>query len=366
SDVETTDKQRETALQSQVLIVEILEIMTKVGRKWKYKAIDNRNNRFILQTSIEPRDLPVTFKVGKKYILPVIMNKVGKVGNLDEKHIELIEDYTEGLTSTVPPEEQGGGKEQIDKITENDKAYHEQAQQLKEYADKPINDRNKKKNDLLDKLPKPPANDKPKSVGQHPTAIEPEGSQLVVEYVEGSDRNPIKTEVFEGEIIKPPASLLAYLPPIKEVKAYFDYIQEFKKSILDKKDIQVIGKNTHICRSGWEKFVNVFRLDHWIVSTKKEITRQHLQSFKWEKSVQPWIKIPDRDEWLDGIQYTVVVAMKSLTGSVTQGIGLVQQYEGGRDDRKEHDILAHAETRAFNRACSKIIGLGEVSAEEVQ
>ena len=365
SDIETTEKEREKASESQVLIIEMLQIINKQEgmRKWKYKVKDNRFREFIMQTTIEPRDLPVTFKIGKKYMVPISFNKSMKVGNIDSKHIELIEDYTEGLTSTVPPEEQGGGKEQIDKITENDKGMMsiEKKEKAKLQLDKEIREQF-----LADDIPVPPADDKPSNVKANNTNVITEGSQLVVEYVEGSDRNPIKTEVFEGEIIKPPASLLAYLPPIKEVKAYFDYIQEFKKSILDKKDIQVIGKNTHICRSGWEKFVNVFRLDHWIVSTKKEITRQHLQSFKWEKSVQPWIKIPDRDEWLDGIQYTVVVAMKSLTGSVTQGIGLVQQYEGGRDDRKEHDILAHAETRAFNRACSKIIGLGEVSAEEVQ
>ncbi|KKL87383.1 hypothetical protein LCGC14_1935220, partial [marine sediment metagenome] len=79
-----------------------------------------RFREFIMQTTIEPRDLPVTFKIGKKYMVPISFNKSMKVGNIDSKHIELIEDYTEGLTSTVPPEEQGGTKEQIAKITMND------------------------------------------------------------------------------------------------------------------------------------------------------------------------------------------------------------------------------------------------------
>ena len=178
------------------------------------------------------------------------------------------------------------------------------------------------------------------------------------------------TEIIEdpkGEIVKieTSSSLLAYLPPIEEAKAYFKYLQDFKLSVLDKTDVILIQGNLHIKRSGWEKFVNVFRLDHWIVSTKKETTLQHLIVTKkvWEKGNK--VKKIVKDEWLEGIQYTVVVAMKSLTGSTTQGIGLVQQYEGGREDRKEHDILTHAETRAFNRACSKIVGLGEVSAEEM-
>ena len=172
-------------------------------------------------------------------------------------------------------------------------------------------------------------------------------------------------EVYEGEIIKSPSSLLAYLPPIEEAKAYFKYLQDFKLSVLDKTDVILIKGNLHIKRSGWEKFVNVFRLDHRIISTKKEITKQHLVTYKKIRKLGNNIKVIDKDEWLDGIQYTVIVEMKSLTGSTTQGIGLVQQYEGGREDRKEHDILTHAETRAFNRACSKIVGLGEVSAEEM-
>ena len=301
--VEPTSKETEEAREIEQLQLRVLEYRGKVGLKYKYLCVNMESNeRLILQTE----EAGIGFEMNKDYLVPVLRSK-----KKDQKFRNLADNYLDLISEFEIPE-----SNLLDGATEW----------------------------------KPSENIPVVTVDDSPSEIESEGSSVVE---------------FKGDIIKSPASLLSFLPPIKEAKEYFNYIQEFKKSILDKSDIQKIGDKSHICRSGWEKFVNVFRLEHWIVSTKKEITNQHLQTFKWDKTVQPWIKIPDRDEWLDGIQYTVIVAMKSLTGSMTQGVGLVQQYEGGRADRKEHDIIAHAETRAFNRACSKIIGLGEVSAEEV-
>ena len=106
SDVETTDKYKNT----KQVVVTCLEIMNKVGRKWKYRVKNkSTNDIFILQTTIEPRDLPVTMKVGKDYIFPVIMNKVGKVGNVPEDptidYSVLIQDF-EVPSSSIPEVEQ--------------------------------------------------------------------------------------------------------------------------------------------------------------------------------------------------------------------------------------------------------------------
>ena len=174
-------------------------------------------------------------------------------------------------------------------------------------------------------------------------------------------------EISEASLIPADVtSMMSYLPPIEEAKKYFAYVQEFKLSILTKKDVEKIGDKTHVKRSGWEKFVNTFRLAYKIVSEQKRTTKQHLVKTQWDKTTQPWTKAIVRDEILEGIQYKVKVEMTAPNGLTVQGIGLCEEYEGGRDDRKEHDVLTHAETRAFNRACSKIVGLGEVSFEEIK
>jgi len=220
SDIETTEKEREKASESQVLIIEMLQIIDKQEgmRKWKYKVKDNRFREFIMQTTIEPRDLPVTFKIGKKYMVPISFNKSMKVGNIDSKHIELIEDYTEGLTSTVPPEEQGGGKEQIDKITENDKGMMsiEKKEKAKLQLDKEIREQF-----LADDIPVPPADDKPSNVKANNTNVITEGSQLAV------DTKPMEQYLLNVE------SIIEYLCPTATKQEAFKFLQLCSNQGLD-------------------------------------------------------------------------------------------------------------------------------------
>ncbi|KKL59141.1 hypothetical protein LCGC14_2218280, partial [marine sediment metagenome] len=198
NDIETTKQEREKASESQVLIIEMLQIINKQEgmRKWKYKVKDNRFREFIMQTTIEPRDLPVTFKIGKKYLVPISFNKSGKVGNIDGRYMDLISNHEEGsvIHSTIPPEEQGGDKEQIAKITENDKGMMsiEKKEKAKLQLDKEIREQF-----LADDIPPPkPADDKLSELSNHDQrSTWQKGSQLAVTHVEGSDRNPIKTEV---------------------------------------------------------------------------------------------------------------------------------------------------------------------------
>ena len=169
--------------------------MNKTAKKWKYKVVDNRNNEFIMQTTIEPRDFPVTLKIGKQYIIPIMMNKSGKVGNVDGQYMELIEDYEEGITSTIPSEEQGGTKEQVDIITANDGSFmvtnpvggevtgqgdiYDRMDSV-ETIPKPETDAMEKMETSKQRFLKKTANDKPVS-GAHPNKVlTKEGSQLVV------------------------------------------------------------------------------------------------------------------------------------------------------------------------------------------
>ena len=183
-----------------VLIVEVIEIMNKVGNKWKYRVKDNRFRSFIMQTTIEPRDFPVTLKVGKRYMMPILFSKTMSVGNVDGRYMELIEDSEEGIVSTIPPEEQGGTKEQIDKITAGDIEGFYHASTIDDIHI-PLTPSSDKKIELVPKT----ADDKPltgKRESQTPQVND--GSQLAVkdefQYQDHKDEQQILDEV-KGRMI---------------------------------------------------------------------------------------------------------------------------------------------------------------------
>ncbi len=338
---QTLDKQQ--GIQKMIRVVWQGQKKKGLPFKLQFIDLDQDNKEKLLQiTEDDYAELPMSLIPGNSYLVCMIFVK-GIVYDLDTAKMGLISEVTDIVKE---PKLFDKGFE-LPSITQMDLHPKKTDTDIPSVSgDKPL-----ASTEAINQLKKN------ESLNRIKERVKQKGSQSLTETT--------NLEEYTGEIIKSPSSLLAYLPPIEEAKAYFKYLQDFKLSVLDKTDVILIKGNLHIKRSGWEKFVNVFRLDHWIVSTKKEITKQHLITYKKIRKLGNNIKVIDKDEWLEGIQYTVIVAMKSLTGSTTQGIGLVQQYEGGREDRKEHDILTHAETRAFNRACSKIVGLGEVSAEEI-
>jgi hypothetical protein len=325
--------------------IEIIRCKRKTkGFPYKFDFIDldvNEEDRTkeLLQVpeNIYDTHMPFSFKEGNDYLICMIHN-VGVVYDIDSDKIDIISDVTD-------LREASDDKPLSDS---NDDAFQKGSQSLtsqEKYNQEVIKDM---KQDVI-RLEDLKGDDKSKRNRK----------------ITGANDGVFESKSLSTLPSKHQTSLLAYLPSIEEATAYFKYLQDFKLSVLDKTDLLKIKGNVHICRSGWEKFVNIFQLKHQIISAKKEITRQHLVTYKYKYVSGRKIKEIDKDEWLDGIQYTVIVEILAPNGFSAQGIGLVQQYEGGREDRTEHDILAHAETRAFNRACSKIVGLGEVSAEEI-
>jgi len=65
--------------------------------------------------------------------------------------------------------------------------------------------------------------------------------------------------------------------------------------------------------------------------------------------------------------YFVTYKASTLTGRCETGDGAcsASEKQRGRMKATEHNVRAHAHTRAFNRAISNLVGFGEVSAEEV-
>ncbi|MCK5606378.1 hypothetical protein KAR91_31040 [Candidatus Pacearchaeota archaeon] len=284
-------EERKTATESQVLIVKILQIIEKQKgmKKWKYKVVDNRKNEFIMQTSIEPRELPVTLKVGKKYFFPIIMNKSGKVGNVDGQYMELIENFELPL-SNIPEDEQAG------------------------HFDSTITDNYEEARTAVFTIPKPTTNDKPTTLRQALplSSGKKVGSQLVV----------------------------SGLPTEAQVLAYYEQYKFVKKAIIDKSDLQVIGKKSFLKKSGFRKFIQAFKLSLEILS--KEMTTGDL-----------------------GIEYEVVARCTAPNGQFVDAVAICQQFEKA-GKRTKHDTLTTAMTRAKSRAISDLVAFGEVSAEEIQ
>jgi hypothetical protein len=127
--------------------------------------------------------------------------------------------------------------------------------------------------------------------------------------------------------------------------------QETTRAWLDRSDW--IGEpgadDSFVKRSGWDKIATAYNLSTEVISERVE-----------------------RDESGKAIRAHCVVRALSPSGRYRDGTGGCGINEprfigrGGSGAQKvEHDLPATAETRATNRAISKLVGFGAVSAEEV-
>lgn len=149
-----------------------------------------------------------------------------------------------------------------------------------------------------------------------------------------------------GTEIKPAerAPVMMLIEPaaeIEELKKHWERIQQLKKSILDKSDIADIQGKTFVKRSGWRKLQSAFAISDRIVSKERE--DQGEGQFLWRIEAE---------------------AFHLKTGRSAIGVGACSSKER-KFAHTDHDVFAIAHTRAKNRAISDLIGLGEVSAEEL-
>jgi hypothetical protein len=129
---------------------------------------------------------------------------------------------------------------------------------------------------------------------------------------------------------------------ITELKKHWANIQELKRSILEKSDIQDIQGKPYVKRSGWRKLQSAFAISDRILSKEREDLGEN--QFLWRVEVE---------------------AFHARTGRSATGLGTCASTER-KFAHPDHDILAIAHTRAKNRAISDLIGLGEVSFEEIE
>jgi hypothetical protein len=124
-----------------------------------------------------------------------------------------------------------------------------------------------------------------------------------------------------------------------QILANFRQIQELKARLITAKDKITIQGKPYILKSGWRTLAFAFNLSDEVVYHEKE-----------EK---------------DGvITWRIHTRVTAPNGRSVVGVAACSSNER-RFTHPAHDVYAMASTRSKNRAISDILGLGEVSAEEM-
>lgn len=124
-----------------------------------------------------------------------------------------------------------------------------------------------------------------------------------------------------------------------EAKRSWDAYIALKQEIAEKNDIQKIGNNEFYKKSYWRKTATFFNLSVEIIKEDQETIGNN-------------------------IIYNFTCRATAPNARFSDGSGSCDLMEKGRRN-SIHNTRATAETRAYNRAVSNLVGGGEVSAEEV-
>jgi hypothetical protein len=135
-------------------------------------------------------------------------------------------------------------------------------------------------------------------------------------------------------LVRPAAS-------VSEVEEAFHDYQALCARLLDRDDVQQISGRTFRKKSAWRKLAVAFGV-----------------------SCEVRERIYDRDEKNNITRAEIVVRATAPNGRYMDGLGVCDISER-RFSKPQHDIPATAMTRATNRACADLFGMGEVSAEEI-
>jgi hypothetical protein len=126
----------------------------------------------------------------------------------------------------------------------------------------------------------------------------------------------------------------------QETLERFNRIQHLKRSLLDPKtDMILIAGKPYIKKSGWRKLQFAFNLTD-------EITREEKEEKDGKTIWRMWVRV------------------RAPNGREVIGVASASSDEK-KFSHPDHDPYALCHTRSKNRAISDILGLGEVSAEEM-
>lgn len=172
-------------------------------------------------------------------------------------------------------------------------------------------------------------------------------------------------EVEEPELLEPlavppreqPSTDLEIRPPGNEVLMPLDTelvvqgmqaYQALLPKLLDASDWQQAGSEKFVKKSGWRKIARAFNLSVMVVSVRIE-----------------------RDEDGNPTRAETIARAMGPNGQISDADGYCsadeKRFLSTKGKQKiENDLRATATTRAKNRAISDLVGMGEVSAEEVE
>lgn len=144
---------------------------------------------------------------------------------------------------------------------------------------------------------------------------------------------PVAPEVAHQAVVMPAVSA-------QEAKAAWKAYQDLKTAILEPEDIQEINGNKFLKKSYWRKAATFFNLSVDAIEERQET-------------------LPNGE-----IVFHFVCKATAPNGRYAIGAGSCSDRERNREN-SIHNTRTTAETRAWNRSVSNLIGGGEVSAEEV-
>jgi hypothetical protein len=151
----------------------------------------------------------------------------------------------------------------------------------------------------------------------------------------------VQTSPTQGDVMVP-------LDTEKLVSSFEEY-QKLRGRLLVAEDYQSAGGNKRfVKKSGWRKIATAFGLNLEILRDQIERAEDGspTRAAMWCRAVAPNGRFADGDGYCD-------VTESRFSGS------------SGNKSKLENDLRATATTRAMNRAISNLVGMGEVSAEEV-
>lgn len=128
---------------------------------------------------------------------------------------------------------------------------------------------------------------------------------------------------------------------VDEAVEQFEQYQSLKERLANENDFQQIGNKKHPKKSFVRKMQRFFNLSVEIRDMHRE---EHRDDFTW---------------------YVTCRATHLPTGAFQDGDGACSASEKHGNQDTEHNVRAHAVTRAKNRAVLDLVGFGEVSAEEI-
>jgi hypothetical protein len=169
---------------------------------------------------------------------------------------------------------------------------------------------------------------------------------------EGGEPTPVveAREVSTDLTVRPPSGNEVLMPlDTEQVVAGMKAYQELLPKLLEPSDWQDAGSDgKFVKKSGWRKIARAFNLSVMVVSVRIE-----------------------RDAEGNPTRAETIARAMGPNGQVSDADGYCsadeKRFKNERGRQKlENDLRATATTRAKNRAISDLVGMGEVSAEEVE